>query len=300
MINNIVFKTRRSNSLTINNDHFPGATLTASTENLPHLQKQRSFSLSIENPRFLMPGSGSETRLDDLKSYQTFQTQNPGMKHVGVWLKKLRLHKYQDIFRNFTFEQMMDIDDTFLEQLNVTQGARTKLVTSIKKLKERYARMLQAEQDLQSGHITAETAIQMLLEFVDTPMKPIDIYDTTDVASQFLRLLDLGKFFSFFPNRRRRTEQEITHIHSNFLFFYIWTVCNIMNSKPIEPQDEEPLEQLLQILNTTNTEPFLPHAMQLKDWQFKIGCTKMKNFAPKNHYHKNGNGLVNGNSNKSR
>lgn len=197
MINNIVYKTRRSNSLTINNDHFPGATLTASTENLAHLQKQRSFSLSIENPRFLMPGSGSETRLDDLKSYQKFQTQNPGMKHVGMWLKKLRLHKYADIFTNLTFERMMDIDDEYLTRLNITQGARTKLVNSIHKLKERYTRMSQAEQDLKNGKITTDTAIQILFEVVETPMKPIDIYDTTDIASQFLMLLNLGKFNFF-------------------------------------------------------------------------------------------------------
>lgn len=197
LIDNIGLKTRRSNSLTTGgiklNDHFPSAIFTSSTENLSHLHKPRSYSLSIENPRLIMTASGSETRLDDLKpAYQAFQTQNPGMKYVGTWLKKLRLHKYAYIFENSTFEQMMDITDEFLEKLSVTQGARTKLVNSIQKLKERYVRLSQAEQELKSGQMSIDVAIKMLIEYVETPMKPMDIYDTSDVATQFLKLLNLG------------------------------------------------------------------------------------------------------------
>lgn len=146
-----------------------------------------------------MTASGSETRLDDLKpTYQAFQTQNSGMKYVGAWLKRLRLHKYAYIFENFTFEQMMDVTDDFLEKLTVTQGARTKLVNSIQKLKERYVRLTQAEQELKNGQMTTDTAIQLLIELVETPMKPIDIYDTTDVAAQFLNLLNIGKCYVLF------------------------------------------------------------------------------------------------------
>lgn len=197
LIDNMVLKTRRSNSLTTggikHNNQFLGAAFTSSTENLSHLHKQRSYSLSIENPRLLMAASGSETRLDDLKpSMNAFQTQNPGMKYVYPWLKRLRLHKYTDIFEKFTFEQMMEITDSYLEQLNVTQGARTKLVNSIQKLKERFTRLLQCEQDLKGGKINTEEAIQLLFELVETPMKPVDIYDTTDVAAQFLKLLNTG------------------------------------------------------------------------------------------------------------
>lgn len=203
LIDSIGLKTRRSNSLTTggikHNDQFLGAIFTSSTENLAHLHKPRSYSLSIENPRLLMTASGSETRLDDLKpAYQAFQTQNPGMKYVGAWLKRLRLHKYAYIFENFTFEQMMDVSDEFLEKLTVTQGARTKLVNSIHKLKERYIRLTQAEQELNCGKMTTDTAIQMLIEYVETPMKPIDIYDTTDVAAQFLNVLSLGKWCEYF------------------------------------------------------------------------------------------------------
>lgn len=141
-----------------------------------------------------MTASGSETRLDDLKpTYHAFQSQNSGMKYVGAWLKRLRLHKYAYIFENFTFEQMMDVTDEFLDKLTVTQGARTKLVNSIQKLKERHTRLTQTEQDLKNGKLTTDAAIQILIELVETPMKPIEVYDTTDVAAQFLKLLGVGK-----------------------------------------------------------------------------------------------------------
>lgn len=198
-IDSIGYKTRRSNSLTTggikHDDQFLDAIFTTSTENLSYFHKPRSYSLSAENPRLLITASGSETRLDDLKPiYQGCRTQNPGMQYVGVWLKKLRLHKYGYIFEDFTFEQMMDTTDEFLDKLTVTQGARTKLVTSIQKLKERYIRLTQAEQDLKDGKMTTEAAIQLLFELVETPMKPIDIYDPTDTATQFLKLLELGEY----------------------------------------------------------------------------------------------------------
>lgn len=143
-----------------------------------------------------MTASGSETRLDELKpTYQAFQSQNAGMKYVGAWLKRLRLHKYAYIFENFTFEQMMDVTDEFLEKLTVTQGARTKLVNSILKLKERHIRLTQANQDVKNGKMTIDAAIQLLTETVETPMKPMEIYDPNDIAASFWKLLTLGMQF---------------------------------------------------------------------------------------------------------
>lgn len=133
--------------------------------------------------------------MDDLKpAYQAFQSHHTGMKYVGHWLKKLRLHKYCQSFENMTFEEMMRINEEFLERLGITQGARTKMVNSIQKLKERHARLTQAEQDLKSGNATIDTITQLLTEFADTPMKPINVYDKSNVAAQFLNVLNLGKF----------------------------------------------------------------------------------------------------------
>lgn len=194
MIENFVIKTRRSNSLTTSEmkpyDQYLGANFASSTENLGPSQKPRSFSLSIDNPLLFKTSSGSETRLD----YQAFQSQHTGMKYVGHWLKKLRLHKYCQAFEDMTFEQMMLINEEYLERLEITQGARTKMVNSILKLKERHARLTQTEQDLKSGNMTINAVTQLLTDIADTPMKPINVYDKSNVAAQFLNVLNLGMF----------------------------------------------------------------------------------------------------------
>ena len=33
-----------------------------------------------------------------------------------MWLKSLRLHKYQDLFQSMTYQEMMGITEEFLEQ----------------------------------------------------------------------------------------------------------------------------------------------------------------------------------------
>lgn len=116
-------KSQRSNSLTPPSTNFTH--MSSSSENLsdePFVQKPRSFSLSSEHslsqlrPISIMYGTtGSETRLDDLRSNNF--TEHPGMSTVAQWLKSLRLHKYVWLFTNITYEQMMAIDEKYLEKL---------------------------------------------------------------------------------------------------------------------------------------------------------------------------------------
>ncbi|CAG4933268.1 unnamed protein product [Parnassius apollo] len=139
----------RSNSLTPPSSNFMH--MSSSAENLsdePFVQKPRSFSLSSEHslsqirPISIMYGTtGSETRLDDLRSNNF--AEHPGMSTVAQWLKSLRLHKYVWLFTNISYEQMMAIDEKYLEKLGVTKGARHKILVSIRKLGERSA-MLEA------------------------------------------------------------------------------------------------------------------------------------------------------------
>lgn len=197
-------KTRRSNSLTtgaMHHDHLTAA-LTSSSENLPSaIHKPRSYSLSIESPRSSVTSSGSETRLDDFKpSYQMFQSHQIGMSNIAAWLKSLRLHKYVWIFASFTYEQMMDITEEYLSKLDVTKGARHKLVICIQKLKERYASLVQIESSLRSGSMALAVALEEMTNIIITPMKPIEIYNKEDVANQCLQVLDLSKSFSGFQS----------------------------------------------------------------------------------------------------
>lgn len=58
--------------------------------------------------------TGSETRLDDLKSNAFYEY--PGMSMVAQWLKNLRLHKYVWLFNNVSYEEMMAMDEEYLEK----------------------------------------------------------------------------------------------------------------------------------------------------------------------------------------
>lgn len=76
----------------------------------------------------------------------------------------------------------------------------------------------------------------------------------------------------------------------------------MLKSKSIGPLDEEIIDQLIEIFNVVqlgNTEPFQSHANQLKELRFEVDAIK-RQFPPHNHYSRNGNGLTNGNSNKTR
>lgn len=118
-------KSQRSNSLTPPSTNFMH--MSSSAENLsdePFVQKPRSFSLSSEHslsqirPISIMYGTtGSETRLDDLRSHNF--AEHPGMSTVTQWLKSLRLHKYIWLFTNISYDQMMAMDDKYLEKLGM-------------------------------------------------------------------------------------------------------------------------------------------------------------------------------------
>lgn len=112
-------KSQRSNSLTPPSSNL----MSSSAENLSDeqfVQKPRSFSLSSEHslqirPLIMYGTTGSETRLDDLRSNNF--TEHPGMSTVAQWLKSLRLHKYVWLFTNISYDQMMAMDDKYLEKL---------------------------------------------------------------------------------------------------------------------------------------------------------------------------------------
>lgn len=112
--------------------------------------------------------------------------------NIGQWLKSLRLHKYIYLFSQKTYEQMLEITEENL--MNVTKGARHKLVNCIQKLKERYGVLCQIEKDLHCGQITMGKALEELSNIVLTPMKPIEPFNKQDVASQFFIVLELGEY----------------------------------------------------------------------------------------------------------
>ncbi|XP_050344255.1 protein Smaug isoform X2 [Nymphalis io] len=187
-------KSQRSNSLTPPSSSFMQTS--SSAENLsdePFVQKPRSFSLSSEHslsqlrPISIMYGTtGSETRLDDLRSNNF--TEHPGMSTVAQWLKSLRLHKYVWLFTNITYDQMMAMDEKYLEKLGVTKGARHKILLSIKKLNERGAILEGIQAELASNNGSVLRALERLRGVLLSPMPP-----GSDLPSAVVAALDLAR-----------------------------------------------------------------------------------------------------------
>lgn len=183
-------KTRRSNSLTTTSTTpyqqlYP---FTSSTENLAMLNKPRSLSLSYESPCSSFVSSSSETRLDEHAKNKIAV----GMSNIGIWLKGLRLHKYQALFDEMSYENMMGITQEKLLGKGVTQGATKKLLSCVQKLSERYAMLKEMENELMAGTISIKTVVDELKNMVVTPMKPLDASNPEDVPGHFFKVLILG------------------------------------------------------------------------------------------------------------
>ncbi|XP_067646986.1 protein Smaug isoform X2 [Eurosta solidaginis] len=266
-------KTRRSNSLTTqaistSSSSSNSSVITVndncsnSTENLAQFaNKPRSFSLSIEHQRGILANSGSDTRLDDFKpGYIKFQTRNVGMSNIGLWLKSLRLHKYIDLFKDMTYEDMLCITEEYLQSLGVTKGASHKLSLCVEKLKDRSNHLNKLEQDLKSGQIKLQTAVEDLANMVLSPMKPVEsvncVGNEDNVALNFLKFIDM--------------------------------VGSMIQRDNCLSQDEESVNVLMWILDRSiHNEAFVNHSSQLKELKFKLSKLKMS-ISHKVHHVKNG------------
>ena len=69
----------------------------------------------------------------------------PPLADVGVWLKSLRLHKYEWLVGALDYHQLLHLDDETLEAKGVTKGARHKLLLSIARLGQREHQLLSIE-----------------------------------------------------------------------------------------------------------------------------------------------------------
>lgn len=117
-----------------------------------------------------------------------------GMANVNAWLKSLRLHKYQWLFAQMSYPQMLAIDDAYLERLQITKGARNKLVLSVQKLNERYAIMERIEADLLTDSVQLVEALDELTLIAQTPMKPMQPFVQADVATKLMKVLNMGEW----------------------------------------------------------------------------------------------------------
>lgn len=92
------------------------------------------------------------------------------METVDRWLKSLRLHKYTHLFKSLTYEEMLNIQEKFLIDMDITKGARNKILVSIKKLNLRQDRLVYMIDDLNQGNISMKEALTVLKEMLITPI----------------------------------------------------------------------------------------------------------------------------------
>uniref|UniRef100_A0A915CF75 SAM domain-containing protein n=1 Tax=Parascaris univalens TaxID=6257 RepID=A0A915CF75_PARUN len=94
-----------------------------------------------------------------------------GMKDVPMWLKSLRLHKYTQMLQQMGYDEMMALDERKLEALNVTKGARKKIMQSIQKLRERVPMLKQMEKSIEQRGGDVACVIVELRGTMNTPIR---------------------------------------------------------------------------------------------------------------------------------
>ncbi|CAF2154641.1 unnamed protein product [Rotaria magnacalcarata] len=125
-----------------------------------------------------------------------FLQPNSGMRDVPKWLKTLRLHKYAFFFSQMTYDQMMNLTFDQLKEAKITDGACTKILLNIKKLKERQSLLQQCIIDIDNGQIDIKTVLQLLNEFMLTPIhvkqteKSNDDIDDEDLPKLIMQVLE--------------------------------------------------------------------------------------------------------------
>ncbi|XP_063725298.1 protein Smaug homolog 1-like [Symsagittifera roscoffensis] len=112
------------------------------------------------------------------------EVDRSGMKDVPVWLKSLRLHKYSAMFSQFSYEEMLSLDDEKLTALGVTKGARHKIVISVTKLNERSKELRQMEKDAVDCGGNVKQLLCDLKLIVNTPIKYCGDGNTQTTANQ--------------------------------------------------------------------------------------------------------------------
>ncbi|XP_046847619.1 protein Smaug homolog 2-like isoform X2 [Xenia sp. Carnegie-2017] len=148
----------------------------------------RSQSFPVDPQKFnkipLSPQSSIDSETDEpcnaVKIGNYPENPNPGMRDYILWLKSLRLHKYAPLFSKITYDNMFNLAEKELESKNVTKGAMTKIMLSIKKLKERSYQLSCLEKEVhEEGKLS--NVLESLKAILHTPIKPFFPFNGEDL-----------------------------------------------------------------------------------------------------------------------
>ena len=113
----------------------------------------------------------------------------PGMEYVPAWLKHLRLHKYTEHIMGLTYQELLELTDEKLQKMNVTQGARKKLLLNIERLSERPQALAAIETTLENDDCDIKNVLADLESVIRSP---IFIEDTAESEASQESATDSG------------------------------------------------------------------------------------------------------------
>ncbi|XP_033106634.1 protein Smaug homolog 1-like [Anneissia japonica] len=223
-------------------------------------------------------GSSTEAQNEETSSQpsqkSSFREEGSGMKDVPSWLKTLRLHKYSYLFQQLTYQEMLDLTEEQLEAMNVTKGARHKIVLSIQKLKERQSTLQNLEKDIMSDSNagTLRNALNEIKTMLGTPIR-----------SQQLESDSYDQYSQDQPASPSDNDQGMSHTVAKGdlpgqITRFMGKMCTqlVMSRRP----DEDAISLYLQLLDKClNHEAFSnTHKKRLMSW--RQSCQKFSSRSP--------------------
>lgn len=153
-----------------------------------HLNGHQQNIQNSNRSGYNMGNNSQHTVVPTTRTIRTVDEHKPGMRDLGYWLKKLRLHKYAPLFQDMTYRQLLSLNDNVLERMKVTNGARKKIAQSIEKLYERPALLRSLEQKLKTGTQCVRCAICSVRQLLWSPFIKYDVgtrKTSTDIIDGF-------------------------------------------------------------------------------------------------------------------
>uniref|UniRef100_A0A7E4W3W5 PAP-associated domain-containing protein n=1 Tax=Panagrellus redivivus TaxID=6233 RepID=A0A7E4W3W5_PANRE len=94
-----------------------------------------------------------------------------GMQYLGTYLKKYRLKKYAVLFKNYTVDGFLALNEEKLSAFNITLGVRTRILKCVEKLNNRPYDLRNLAIQIENDREKLLHVIEELLEIMVTPMR---------------------------------------------------------------------------------------------------------------------------------
>lgn len=124
---------------------------------------------------YVSDGSGSSVSPGTCSISPVSRQFSPGMEYVPAWLKHLRLHKYTEYIMSLTYQELLELTDDKLQKMNVTQGARKKLLLNIEKLSERPQALIAIGTTLENDDCDIKNVLADLESIIRSPIYIEDV-----------------------------------------------------------------------------------------------------------------------------